>query len=972
MVDENVLICIFNYRHDDNARRWKRLLNVHFKTLVLDSGNDKVCDDFIQYPNIYYSGLWNEMKRYSEMGNYAWVGIICSDVEIDDENSSKLIDRIKWLKTTKNVGVWQPSADKTSKSWLGYNNGTLSYEAVGLLEGWMLFVRSSILWTSQYIDVNKNLYGWGIDNEICRISTKVYKMLNLRDNYVIVHHAPGTGYSVDIASNQGQEYLNDIAKNHNISIKYFVNQHNEKYDANIIYNDSHFDFEPIKYLGNKEHPVFVTMTSWKNRIQYVPLMLENLKKQTHYIDKVVLWLSSDELSMSDIPKELIDNDYVDIKWVDKNLYVWKRYLTMYQYPNAYIVVMDDDFYYYPEFIDRLFLRMEETKCDGPVCICCNYCNDKGQPWGTIDTGKWWIGGGVTLWPPYTFPEKTFTYYWDVLHTKEMECDEAFMMPFLIHDKTPIYKVDLTWKDFYERTKYISDSQNEALCRKFFTTGWDTKTNKKNQLSWDICQELPIEYYNSYKEAFPNFGSDIEVKDRIIITMTTWSGRIKNLPIILEAVMANTKLPDKIVINVSIEDFPNGYESFPKEVMVSINKYKSILDIHWLKHNTKVWKKLIPTLLRYNSDNDIIISIDDDFKYPNDFIETLYNDYVRYGKKNPVSGNKVVIDGIQYHCGCCSLTKYAFFKDNLGLLTEDVYKAGSDDIYYTTVVNRGGRNYKTSSNLYFTNMPLISSNDIGYSVSNKINLSNAISTCSEVESDYYTYDIIDYICEPADNKYEYDSAKKIEIAVIDNSNNTKTKEERVGGNRLLVLIEKSQYNPILSGIYNSFSELYDTKIIDCPNRNYVKCYKELSGYSKLYDWILLLKSNVSFEWASSKYFKTIINKLTNITYRYDVGLLGLNNSHNADGVITGGEIKTIITQDQFVLINTKVIDECRNVVFSNDMGFGYIDYLNKISNRIGLSTIMCLDIPMRTYTNVENYDNPTVSDYRKKFMKDNPL
>lgn len=970
MVDENVLICIFNYRHDDNARRWKRLLNCHFRTIVLDSGNDKVCDDFIQYPNIYYSGLWNEMKRYSEMGNYAWVGIICSDVEIDDENLCKLIDRIKWLKTTKNVGVWQPSADKTSKSWLGYNNGTSSYEAVGLLEGWMLFVRSSILWTSQYIDVNKNLYGWGIDNEICRISTKVFKMLNLRDNYVIVHHSPGTGYSVDIASNQGQEYLNDIAKNYNISIKYFVNQHNEKYDANIIYNDTHFNFEPIKYLGNKEHPVFVTMTSWKNRIQYVPLMLENLKKQTHYIDKVVLWLSSDELSMSDIPKELIDNDYVDIKWVDKNLYVWKRYLTMYQYPNAYIVVMDDDFYYYPEFIDRLFLRMEETKCDGPVCICCNYCNDKGQPWGTIDTGKWWIGGGVTLWPPYTFPEKTFTYYWDVLHTKEMECDEAFMMPFLIHDKTPIYKVDLTWKDFYERTKYISDSQNEALCRKFFTTGWDTKTNKKNQLSWDICQELPIEYYNSYKEAFPNFGSDIEVKDRIIISMTTWSGRIKNLPIILDAVMANTKLPDKIVINVSIEDFPNGYESFPKEVMVSINKYKSILDIHWLKHNTKVWKKLIPTLLRYNSDNDIIISIDDDFKYPNDFIETLYNDYVRYGKKIPVSGNKVVIDGIQYHCGCCSLTKYAFFKDNLGLLTEDVYKAGSSDIYYTTVVNRGGRNYKTSSNLYFTNMPLISSDDIGYSVSNKINLSNAISTCSEVRETDYTYNIIDYICESAVIKYEKknDEKKEEKKSTVNN-----IEIKKVSSNfRILCLIEDSvpYYAYDLQPL---FSKYFDTRIVDCKERRYSLCYSKLPELSEGYDYVLLIKTNVSFSWANRSYVESIANGAIGATKSGNVGVWGVSNNSSEFRMSNAQDIVGDIAQDQIVLLNSKVIQKAKKLDFSNNfIGAGYIDYLCKVSKSLDYKNLINKRIPLRLYSNIEDFDNNSIISLRNAFNKLNNI
>ena len=38
----DVLICIFNYRHDDNARRWYNILSSHFDTYVLDSGNSKV------------------------------------------------------------------------------------------------------------------------------------------------------------------------------------------------------------------------------------------------------------------------------------------------------------------------------------------------------------------------------------------------------------------------------------------------------------------------------------------------------------------------------------------------------------------------------------------------------------------------------------------------------------------------------------------------------------------------------------------------------------------------------------------------------------------------------------------------------------------------------------------------------------------------------------------------------------------
>jgi len=57
------LICIFNYRKDENAKRWLNILSPHFDVCVLDSGNTHKESAFIQYPNIYYSGLWNEMKK---------------------------------------------------------------------------------------------------------------------------------------------------------------------------------------------------------------------------------------------------------------------------------------------------------------------------------------------------------------------------------------------------------------------------------------------------------------------------------------------------------------------------------------------------------------------------------------------------------------------------------------------------------------------------------------------------------------------------------------------------------------------------------------------------------------------------------------------------------------------------------------------------------------------------------------------
>jgi hypothetical protein len=113
---DDILIAIFNYKHDDNAKRWLNILSPYFDTYVLDSGNTCTVNEFMQFPNIYYAGLFNETKKLVEKKNYKWVGIITSDVIIDDAEVDKLIDRLKTLKTMQNVGIWSLIGDKRGHS----------------------------------------------------------------------------------------------------------------------------------------------------------------------------------------------------------------------------------------------------------------------------------------------------------------------------------------------------------------------------------------------------------------------------------------------------------------------------------------------------------------------------------------------------------------------------------------------------------------------------------------------------------------------------------------------------------------------------------------------------------------------------------------------------------------------------------------------------------------------------------------
>lgn len=109
----------------------------------------------------------------------------------------------------------------------------------------------------------------------------------------------------------------------------------------------------------------------------------------------------------------------------------------------------------------------------------------------------------------------------------------------------------------------------------------------------------------------------------------------------------------------------------------------------------------PTLLRYP--DDCIISIDDDWLYPEGMIADFMNVHRRY-PNFPISGNREVYHGMQCHCGCASLTKAIFFEGFLDFIDESVISnCSSDDLVCTYFANKAGYSYIRTDELYFYNM-----------------------------------------------------------------------------------------------------------------------------------------------------------------------------------------------------------------------------------------------------------------------------
>lgn len=183
-----------------------------------------------------------------------------------------------------------------------------------------------------------------------------------------------------------------------------------------------------------------------------------------------------------------------------------------------------------------------------------------------------------------------------------------------------------------------------------------------------------------------------MSERVIVSLTTWSARIGNIPAVLDTIFNQTIQPDLVVLNIAYDlIIPDAVNNYLEEHNVEVFRCE----------DTKVYKKLIPTLKRYP--NDCVISIDDDWLYPQGMIE----DFVEVHKlcpDNPISGNQGIINNRQCHCGCASLTKYSFFGDNLNMFDKELFfNCPCDDIAYTYFANKSYHPYIRTRGEYYTNM-----------------------------------------------------------------------------------------------------------------------------------------------------------------------------------------------------------------------------------------------------------------------------
>lgn len=142
----------------------------------------------------------------------------------------------------------------------------------------------------------------------------------------------------------------------------------------------------------------------------------------------------------------------------------------------------------------------------------------------------------------------------------------------------------------------------------------------------------------YKNTIPTLEDD---GLKPIVSITTFPKRISYLWIVLNSIYSQTYLPAKIILVLTIEEFPNGIESLPKSIKRFIGKG---LEVVFTEQNLRPHNKYFYTFKKYT--NRGIITLDDDLYYWPDTIERL----VKLNYKYPT-------------CVCANSVEFLNFENN---------------------------------------------------------------------------------------------------------------------------------------------------------------------------------------------------------------------------------------------------------------------------------------------------------------------
>jgi len=131
-----------------------------------------------------------------------------------------------------------------------------------------------------------------------------------------------------------------------------------------------------------------------------------------------------------------------------------------------------------------------------------------------------------------------------------------------------------------------------------------------------CSEIKYSNENNISQ---NVVNSLNNKIKIVVSITSYKQRFKNLPKVLNSIYVNSMKPSKVILTIYKDDL----KYLTKEIQNLINEKK--LELIVSNINLRPHLKYFEVMKKYR--DYAVITIDDDIIYTKDLIESLYNSYI---------------------------------------------------------------------------------------------------------------------------------------------------------------------------------------------------------------------------------------------------------------------------------------------------------------------------------------------------------
>ena len=372
--------------------------------------------------------------------------------------------------------------------------------------------------------------------------------------------------------------------------------------------------------------LLISMTSYPARINGIYDVFISLLYQTADISsyQCFLTLAKEEFinGEKDLPVDiqiLIINGWVKLIWYH-NIYSHKKLIPLIlMYPNNDILIVDDDIIRTKNFIEIFqkehkiypndiiggtFVYFYDNQLE--MKRLSGYRGENSREMNSVpniifQTARPANGFGGVLYPKHTFTDKRF--FNESLYMKlSPTSDECWQYAFNIIEN----------KILRQTSVIIDNSIN-------FVKGSQKIKTSLHKVNKDNYSRINDALINSFSEFKIN---SIERQKKIIVSLTSYKSRLKNLNLVIKSILNNTMKPSRIILSLYKDDI----EYLTDELKEMINN--NIIELIISDIDLKSHKKYYYAMKKYR--DHAIITIDDDIIYTNDLIESLYNSYV----KNP--------------------------------------------------------------------------------------------------------------------------------------------------------------------------------------------------------------------------------------------------------------------------------------------------------------------------------------------------